>query len=185
MKRSLVVISSLLAFGGALVSARAVRAEDFKLATVDLQRALNECDAGKKAKEDFKSQVDKLQADLNKQKTDIEKIKDEVEKKGMVLKEEERKNIERDYQRRLRDFQRTYKDSQAELQQRDNELTSEILRDLQEVIAEYGAKQNYTLVLEASNTGAVLYNSRAIDITDAVIQEYNSKRKNGPKKTVK
>ena len=185
MKRSLLVISSLLAFGGALVSARAVRAEDFRLATVDLQRALNECDAGKKAKEDFKSQVDKLQADLNKQKTDIEKIKDEVEKKGMVLKEEERKNIERDYQRRLRDFQRTYKDSQAELQQRDNELTSEILRDLQEVIAEYGAKQNYTLVLEASNTGAVLYNSRTIDITEAVIQEYNSKRKNGPKKTVK
>ena len=72
---------------------------------------------------------------------------------------------------------------QAMLQQRDNELTSEILRDLQEVIAEYGAKQNYTLVLEASNTGAVLYNSRAIDITDQVIQEYNSKRKSGaPKK---
>jgi outer membrane protein len=99
-----------------------------------------------------------------------------------VLKDEERKNIERDYQKRLRDFQRTYKDSQAELQQRDNELTSEILRDLQEVIAEYGAKQNYTLILEASNTGAVLYNSRAIDITDQVIQEYNAKRKSGTTK---
>jgi outer membrane protein len=166
----------------ALLVAGVARAEEFKLATVDLQRALNECDAGKKAKEDFKSQVDKLQADLNKQKTEIEKIKDEVEKKGMVLKEDERKNIERDYQKRLRDFQRTYKDSQAELQQRDNELTSEILRDLQEVIAEYGAKQTYTLILEASNTGAVLYNARSIDITDAVIQEYNAKRKAGGKK---
>ena len=69
------------------------------------------------------------------------------------MKDEERKNIERDYQKRLRDFERTYKDSQAELQQRDNELTGEILRQLQEVIAEYGAKQGYTLVLEASNTG--------------------------------
>jgi len=97
----------------------------------------------------------------------------------MVLKEDERKNIERDYQKRLRDFQRTYKDSQAELQQRDNELTSEIIRELQEVIAEYGAKQTYTLILEASNTGAVLYNSRAVDITDQIIQEYNSKRKSG------
>jgi outer membrane protein len=159
------------------------RAEEFKLATVDLQRALNECDAGKKAKEDFKSQVDKLQADLNKQKTEIEKIKEDVEKKGMVLKDEERKNIERDYQRRLRDFQRTYKDSQAELQQRDNELTSEILRQLQEVIAEYGGKQGYTLVLEASNTGAVLYYSRSVDITDQVIQEYNAKRKGVSLKT--
>jgi outer membrane protein len=127
--------------------------------------------------------VDKLQAELAKQKGDIEKIKDEVEKKGMVLKDEERKNIERDYQKRLRDFQRTYKDSQAELQQRDNELTGEILRELQEVIAEYGAKQNYTLVLESSNTGAVLFGSRSVDITEQVIQEYNTKRKaGGPRK---
>ena len=170
MKRITFLLSALL------LAAPIVRAEEFKLVTVDLQRALNECETGKKAKENFKSQVDKLQADLNKQKTDIEKIKEEVEKKGMVLKDDERKNIERDYQKKLRDFQRSYKDSQAELQQRDNELTSEILRDLQEVIAEYGAKQNYTLVLEASNTGAVLYNSRTIDITDQVIQEYNSKR---------
>src|SRR5713101_5976235 len=143
MKRFLWMLPAVVLLGAQ------VQAEEFKLATVDLQRALNECDAGKKAKEDFKAQVDKLQADLNKQKSDIEKIKDEVEKKGMVLKEDERKNIERDYQKRLRDFQRTYKDSQAELQQRDNELTSEILRDLQEVIAEYGAKQGFTLILEA------------------------------------
>ena len=179
MKRSIMVFALLS------LTAPAIRAEELRIATVDLQRALNECDSGKNAKENFKSQVDKLQADLNKQKSEIEKIKDEVEKKGMVLKDEERKNIERDYQKRLRDFQRTYKDSQAELQQRDNELTSEILRDLQEVIAEYGAKQNYTLVLEASNTGAVLYNSRAIDITDQVIQEYNAKRKSGGGSTKK
>lgn len=179
MKRFTFLLSAFL------LAAPLARADEFKLATVDLQRALNECDSGKRAKENFKGEVDKLQADLNKQKTDIEKIKDEVEKKGMVLKEEERKNIERDYQKKLRDFQRTYKDSQAELQQRDNEMTGEILRDLQEVIAEYGAKQNYTLILEASNTGAVLYNARTIDITDAVITEYNSKRKGGappPKK---
>ena len=174
MKRFVLMIPALL-----LLAAASVQAEEFKLGTVDLQRALNECDAGKKAKENFKGQVDKLQADLNKQKTEIEKIKDDVEKKGMVMKEEERKNVERDYQKRLRDFQRTYKDSQAELQQRDNELTSEILRDLQEVIAEFGAKSTYTLILEASNTGAVLYNARAVDITDTIIQEYNAKRKGG------
>jgi len=174
MKRFLWMLPALV-----VVTATAARADELKLGTVDLQRALNECDAGKKAKENFKGQVDKLQADLNKQKTEIEKIKDEVEKKGMVLKEDERKNIERDYQKRLRDFQRTYKDSQAELQQRDNELTSEILKDLQEVISEFGARQGYTLILEGSNTGAVLFNSRTVDITEQIIQEYNAKKKGG------
>lgn len=162
---------------GLVLTASAAMATDLVLGTVDLQRALNESESGKKAKEDFKVQVDKLQAELGKQKADIEKIKEDVEKKGLVLKDEERKNIEKDYQRRLRDFQRTYKDSQAELQQKDQELTNGILRELQEVIVEYGAKSNYTLILEASNTGAVIYNSRAVDVTDKIIEAYNAKRK--------
>ena len=150
------------------------------IGTVDLQRALNECDAGKRAKEEFKGEVDKLQSQLAKQKESLERIKADLEKKGLVLKEEERKNLERDYQRRLRDFQRTYKDSQAELQQRDNELTAEILRELQEVIAEFGSTSPYTLILEASNTGVVLYNNRSTDLTDKIIQAYNAKRKTPP-----
>jgi outer membrane protein len=177
MKGCIVVALAALALAAPLAVA-----EEFKVGTVDLQRALNESEAGKKAKESFKVQVDKLQGELQKQKNDIEKIKDEAEKKGMVLKEEERKNIERDYQKKLRDFQRTYKDSQAELQQKDSELTAEILRELQEVIADWGARENYTLVLEASNTGVVLYNSRAIDITDKIIEAYNGKRKGGKTK---
>lgn len=169
------VLAGLLA----LLAASPAGAEDYKIATVDLQRALNESSAGKEAKERFKAEVDKLQANLAKQKAEIEKIKADVEKKGLVLKEDERKEIEKDYQRKLRDFQRTYKDAQADLQQRDGELTAEILQELATVIVEYGEKENYNLVLEASNTGAVLYNSRNVDITDEIIEVYNAKKKRG------
>jgi len=162
-----------------LVLTSMVAAEELRVVTVDLQRALNESEAGKKAKEQFKVQVDKLQNDLAKQKSDIEKIKEDVEKRAMVLKEDERRDIEKEYQRRLRDFQRTYKDAQGELQQRDSELTAVILRELAEVIADFGSKSNYTLILEASNTGAVLYNSKTIDITDKIIEAYNAKKKGG------
>jgi outer membrane protein len=162
-----------------LVAVSAASAQDMRLATVDLQRALNESQAGQKAKERFKGEVDKLQASLAKQKADIEKIKEDVEKKGLVLKEEERREIEKDYQRRLRDFQRTYKDAQADLQQKDGELTAEILRELAEVIVEFGEKSGYTLILEASNTGAVLYNNKSVDITDKVIEAYDAKKKGG------
>jgi outer membrane protein len=170
---------ALLVFG--LVAPWSAGAQEkLKIGTVDLQRALNECEAGKKAKEGFKVEVDKLQGELQKQKTELEKIKEDVEKKGLVLKDEERKNVEKDYQRRLRDFQRTYKDSQAELQQRDNELTAEILRELADVILQFGAKSDYTLLLEASNTGAVLYGHKSIDITDQIIEAYNARRKTPP-----
>ena len=112
-----------------------------KIGYVDLQRALNESESGKKAKEDFKVQVDKLQAQLKRQKDEIDSLKDQLEKKSVVMKEEERANLEDEYRRKLRDFERNYKDSQADLQKKDNELTGAIIKDLQEIIREYGERE--------------------------------------------
>ena len=94
-----------------------------KIGYVDLQRALNESEAGKKAKDEFKVQVDKLQAPLKKQKDEIDSMKDQLDKKALVMKDEERASLEDDYRKKLRDFERNYKDSQADLQKKDNELT--------------------------------------------------------------
>ena len=146
-----------------------------KIGYVDLQRALNESEAGKKAKEDFKGQVDKLQAQLKRQKDEIDSLKEQLEKKSVVMKEGERTNLEDDYRKKLRDFERSYKDSQADLQKKDNELTGVIIKDLQEVIREYGEREGYTLILEATSS-AVLYGAKGADLTDDVMKLYNSSR---------
>jgi outer membrane protein len=159
-----------LIFGG-LGSAE----EKIKFAYVDLQKALIESEAGKKAKEKFQAQVTKLQSGLEKQKSEIEKLKADIEKKASVLREEERRSMEREYQRKFTVLQQDYKDSQAELQQKDNELTAEILKDLSEVIQEIGRKEGYTLILEKAN-GVLLYANAAIDITPKVIANYNAKQ---------
>jgi outer membrane protein len=146
-----------------------------KIGYVDLQRALNESESGKRAKEEFKVQVDRLQGSLKKQKDEIEGLKEQLEKKSVVMKEQERGNLEEDYRKKLRDFERNYKDSQADLQQKDNELTGGIIKELQEVIRDYGARDNYTLILE-STSSAVLYGAKGADLTDDIIREYNTQR---------
>ena len=147
-----------------------------KLGFVDLQRALNDSSAGRKAKEDFKKQVDKLQGTLQKQKGEIDGLKSQIEKKALVMKEDERRNLEKDYQRRLRDFERSYKDSQGELQQKDGELTADLLRQLQEVIEDFGKSGGYTMILERS-TSSVLYGDASIDLTEAIIAAFDEKKK--------
>ncbi|MFQ5665736.1 MAG: OmpH family outer membrane protein [Candidatus Binatia bacterium] len=149
-----------------------------KIGYVDLQRALNESDAGKKAKEEFKVQVDKLQANLKKQKDEIDALKNQLERKSVVMKERERSNLEDDYRKKLRDFERAYKDSQADLQKKDNELTGVIIKDLQAVIRDYGKQEGYTLILE-STSSAVLYGAKSADLTDEIIGRYN---RQGPRK---
>jgi outer membrane protein len=144
-----------------------------KIGYVDLQRALNESEAGKKAREDFKGQVDKAQAGLKKQKEEVEALREQLEKKALVMKEEERGNLEKDLGRKGRDFERSYKDSQAELQAKDNELTAVILRELQVVIKAFGDHEGYTMIFESSSN-AMLYGAKDVDLTEQIIQLYNS-----------
>jgi outer membrane protein len=151
-------------------------AQEIKIGYVDLQRALNDSAAGQKAKEEFKRQVDRLQVDLKKQKEELESLKEQLEKKALVMKEEDRRNLEKDYQKRLRDFERSYKDSQDELQLKDNELTNKLLKQLQEVIIDYGKREGYTVILEQSSS-TVLYGNPAADLTDKIIKEYDERKK--------
>jgi outer membrane protein len=163
-----------LLLAGLLCSPIIVQAEDLKIGYVDLQKALNESEAGKKAKTVFKAEVDRMEQSLEKRKKEVEKLKDELEKKGLLLKEEERDSLERDYRQQLRDFERQYKDSQQELQIKDRALTGRILEELRQVIQDMGEQGNYTIILEGNNT-VVLYGSKAIDLTETVIKTYNAK----------
>jgi outer membrane protein len=145
-----------------------------KVGYVDLQRALNESEAGKQAKERFKVQVDRLQVDLKKKKDQLDSLKEQLEKKASVMKEEEARNLQKDYERKLRDFERSYKDSQGELQQKDNELTVELLKELQGVIEEFGKENGYSIILEQSSS-SVLYGAPELDLTEQVIARYNAR----------
>ena len=155
--------------------ATGARAE-MKIGYVDLQRALNESEAGKSAKERFKVQVDRLQVDLKKKKDALDSMKEQLDKKASVMKPDEARSLESDYQKKLRDFERAYKDSQGELQQKDNELTVDLLKELQVVIEEFGKEQGYSIILEQSSS-SVLYGAADLDLTEQVIARYNARKK--------
>jgi len=85
--------TSILVAAGALfcLGVGSVRAAELRVAVVDMQRALNECDAGKRAKDQVKAKFEKSQDDLKRQREDLDRRKEESERKAPVLKEEERR----------------------------------------------------------------------------------------------
>ncbi|MBI4527629.1 MAG: OmpH family outer membrane protein [Deltaproteobacteria bacterium] len=146
--------------------------EKVKIGFVDIQRAINESQAGKKAKERFQSQVQKMEGELLKEKSEVERLKADFDKKSALLKEEERRNMEKEFQRRYLGYQRTMRDSQEELRQREGEMTAEILKDLEKIVVEIGKSEKFTLILERSQ---MLYSDQGVDITNKVIELYNSR----------
>ena len=156
-----------------LLLAGAARAADVRFAVVDMQRALNECESGKKAKDQVKAKFERSQDQLKRQRDDLDRMKEDYDRRALVLKDEERRNLEKDLESRTLEFKRKYEDFQRDLKRTDAELTSSIVEDLYGIVRDYGAKNGYSLVLEASS-GALLYNDKAVDVTDEIVRLHNS-----------
>ena len=155
-------------------AAAEVGAVAIRVGYVDLQQALNSSAAGEKAKESFKAEVERMEQVLEKRRANVEKLKSELEKKALLLRDDERVALQRDYRQELRDFERLYKDSQEELKIRDRELTARILVELRQIVNAIGEQGDYSVILEGNNT-VVLYGSKSIDLTEAVIEAYNKR----------
>ena len=165
MRNRLMVTVALLA----LFAAAPARAE-MKLAYVDVQRALNECEAGKTAKAQFRVKVEGVEKQLQEEQNEVASLKDELEKKGMLMKPDQRQSLQDEYVNKAKNFERNYKDSKDDLERKDQEMTGKIIHDLAEVIRDVGEKNGYTMVMEK---GSILWGMPSIDITDQIIRTYN------------
>jgi outer membrane protein len=164
-----IVLAALVLGGMASTVARA----EMRIAVVDMQRALNECEAGKKAKDQVKAKFERSQDQLRRQREDLDRMKGDYDKKALVLRDEERRNVEKDMESRSLEFKRKYEDFQRDLKRTDAELTSSIVEELYDIVKGYGQEKGYNLVLEASS-GALLYNDKSVDVTDDIIRLHNS-----------
>jgi len=164
----------LVAFCLFLLAGTAWSQDRVKIGFIDVQRAISESQAGKRAKEKFQAQIKKAEGDLLKEKSELERLKADLDKKGPLLKDEERRNAEAELQRRYTNYQRGMTDQQQDLRQKESEMTADILKQLEKIVNDVGKAEKFTLILERSQ---VLYSDQGIDITNRVIDAYNAQNK--------
>jgi outer membrane protein len=153
-----------------------VWAADLKVAYVDIQKAINECNAGKDAKKAITKDVERIQRLSAEKQKELQTMKESFEKQTLMLIPEARGSKEKEYQNKLRDFQRWMDDTQNEMNQKRMEMERNISTGLVKVIQKVGADEGYTIILE-KNESIVLYASKSLDITDRVIKAYDAQKK--------
>jgi outer membrane protein len=171
-KRLVVVVIGLILLGwfGSVLAA------ELKVAYVDIQKAVNESNAGKEAKKVITKEVEKFQRLIADKQRELQTLKESLEKQAPMLTSDARATREKDYQNKLREFQRWGEDTQNEINQKRAEMERNISTGFQKVIQKVGADEGYTLILE-KNENIVLYVSKALDITDRVIKAYDAQKK--------
>jgi len=147
-----------------------------KIGVVDIQRALNESETGKKAKDNLSKRVEKMQADLKTKKEQLDKMEADLQKQSTVLSADAKRDKEKDFDRRKRDFSDQLRDYQEEIQQAEMTVTQPIVKELEQIIDKIGQEQGYTVILETKMSG-VIYSAKGVDLTEAVIKVHNEMQK--------
>jgi len=166
------IVMAALAFG--LVATQAHAAEA-KVGYIDLQKAIQETSAGKKAKSDLEKEFNAKKAELQKKEADIKKMGDDLEKKKVALSDDVRAKKTQELQQEMMKFQKEVGESQMNIQKKERDLTQPIIDKLQASIEKVAKAQGYTMVLEKSEQ-SVLWAQKADDLTDAVVKDFEAKK---------
>jgi outer membrane protein len=167
-------MSRWLALGALLLASSPIAAfaEEVKLGYVDLQRALNETEDGRKAKASLKKVFDQKQKELNEQQDALKKDIEDLDKKRTLLPADKLRDKEAELQSRLQKVQQTYVRHQQDLQTKEQEATAKIFERMNRIINKIAVAENFSMILD-KNQSAVIYAKAHLDLTNELIRRYN------------
>ncbi len=175
MKLFLIAISLVV-----LASGFAYAQSTEKIGYIDLQRVIRESQAGKNARSAFEREFQEKRNIIEQKKQRLDNMKQEFLSQSSIKNEQARKGKAEEIDKLEKEYNRTRDDFRDELQKRDLELTQKILSELESVMKQIGDSDGYSLIFEKTE-GGIVYAGKGVDLTDKLIQAYDSK-KTGAKK---
>lgn len=167
MKTNIAVLAAGLLMGGAASAQTA----EVKIGYIDLQKAITETTAGKKAKSELEKEFNSKKTELSKREANIKKMQEDFEKKKSVLAEEAKQTKAAELQGEMMKYRDLLGQSQLNIQKKEQELTKPILDKLQEAVDKVAKAGGYTIILEKSEQ-SVIWAKKEIDLTDTVVKEF-------------
>ena len=166
MRRTLFA-ASLLAVS---TSAFAARAQ--KIGYVDVQRAIQETEEGKAARNRLKGEFEQRRAQIDKKSQDLEKMQQEYDKQQSVLSDDAKKKKQEEFQKLLVDTRKSASELQEDLAGKEQQAMQSILQKLNSVVAEIAERESLAYVMDKAS---LLYAPAAADITNEVVRRYNDR----------
>ena len=155
-----------------------------KVGVIEVQRIVQESAVGKESL----ARIQKIQAgkqdELTKRQNELRDIEKRIQEQGKSLSEEAMEKLQKDYQTKALDLKRFQDDAQRELEELQRKELGELERRVLPVIEAVSKELGYSLVFNKFQSG-LLHAEAGVDITDAVIQKFNTAIAAAPKTDAK
>ena len=171
MNRLLIVFLGLMV-SIALVMPVSLQAKDdvLSIGYIDLAKIFDQYEKTKDSDKDLEVEWQGRQGEIKASREEITRLKDELE----VLSEAAKAKKQEIIDDKIKELQGFTKEIQDELTSERNEIVSQILKDIDTTINQYGKSNGYDLIL---NERVLLYHAEGLDLTGEVVKILNDKYK--------
>lgn len=179
--KQLLTIAAFMAAGMvplAQAQAPAANAADpqTKIAVIAFQAAVAKTNEGQKNFADLEKKYQPQQQEITTLKTQVDAMTKQLQTDGPKLTDSERAARAKAIDDKNKQLDRTAQDARTDFQQDVSQAYGSLAQKVYDVLKNYAQQNGYTLVLDYSGQGSpVLFAGQTTDITDAVIEAYNTK----------
>jgi outer membrane protein len=161
----------LAIFLAGVLAAGTSRAEGIRVAVIDVNKILNESEAGQAAKKKMEARYEEIKKAVDAKQEEAKKLKDEIDKQKVMLGKEKLKEKEDALQAKVNELRQLTQDGEREMQARQGEMTREVLKVIEVHLDAVVKAEKLDLVLERS--AGVVHYVESLDITRRVLDLVN------------
>ncbi len=165
------------AVAATVMTAGPARAEGIKVAVIDVNKVLNESEAGKVARKQMEGRYEELKKKIESANEEARKMKEDLDKQKILLGKEKLAAKEEALKAKVGELRELTKEAEKEMQNRQGELTRDVLKIIEVQVDKIVQEEKIDLVLERG--GGVVHFNPSLDITDKVLSLVNKEKPGG------
>jgi outer membrane protein len=172
---SLALAISAAAFAqGAAAAPNTAIAPPTKIGTIAIQYAIVNTNEGQRDLETLEKKFEPKQGELESARKELESLSAQLQQQGAKLNEDEVTKRRQSIDQKQKAYQRNVEDAQNDFQQQQAEIGNRIGQKMLDVLDKYAKANNLAMVIDiGSQNTPVLWRAETVDITKAVIDQYN------------
>jgi len=161
--------TGLMLMLGLFALAAPLRAQEFRLGFVSLDRIIKEAVPAKNAQAKLEQEFSKREKELQEQGATLKAMAEKLEREAPTLSDSQRAARQKQVVEQDRDFQRKRREFQEDLNARRNEELQQVFERANKVVKQVADAEKYDLILQEA-----VYVNPKHDITDKVIKALNA-----------
>ena len=161
----------------AILAAGPAFAQGLKVAVIDVNKVLNESDAGKVARKKMEDRYEELKKRIDVLSEEARKMKEDLDKQKILLSKEKLKAKEEALSGKVAELRKVSQESETEMQSRQRDLTRDVLKIVEGQVDKIVQEDKIDLLLERSS--GVVHFDPSLDITAKVLALVNKEKPGG------